>query len=237
MMKPRLLHMFIIGTCFTTLLVAIAGAQPNSLPAVSATGSVAGQIGEILRQVEAVTKPPKGYSATIHQTVTRTSVAASASSSAGQAELLAEEDYAVSCTDDGTAHVTKQLSSTRAKETVPAAAGPGSNIARGGLLTVSPLMALQYVAKMASQKIVNDLYQSVPCYEISAGDAQFGLVVWISKTDSSVRRVVLEHGASVEYDATLIYETWNGVLLPSHVEITCPSTGVKMVQDYTGRAF
>jgi hypothetical protein len=151
--------------------------------------------------------------------------------------LLAEEDYTANCRDDGATHATVQLSSKRVAEKTPAAAEPGATQMSGGLLTMNPLRALQHVAAMASPEIVDDLYQSVPCYKISAEDDHYGFVLWVSKAAPSVRRLVVRVGPSVMYDTTFEYANWNGLLVPSHVEITSPSKGTKVVQDYSGHAF
>jgi len=207
------------------VLVTMCGLAQS---AQNSPDSIQPRLGEILARVEAATKPPKGYRAAVHQTVMR----------AGGVELLAEEDYAVGCTDSGETRATKQLSSKRAAEKTPAAASPGAApTVRGGLLTVNPLRAMQHVAAMASQEIVDDLHQGVPCYRISATDNQYGFVLWVAKADASVRRLVVRQGPGVVYDTTFEYKHWNGLLVPSHVEITNPSSGTTVAQDFSGHAF
>jgi len=76
--------------------------------------------------------------------------------------------------------------------------------------------------------------QGASCFRLSASDEGFDFVVWVNKGESTVSRVVLRRGAEVLYDASFTYARCNGLLVPSHVEITAPSTGTKMVQDYAG---
>lgn len=196
------------------------------------------QIGEILHQVEAASKPVNGYAAAVHQTVTKNGVLAAQNSQANKEEWVADEDYSVNCKESGETHATKQLSSKRAAETPASAAGVATapHLVRGGLLTVNPLAALQRVATMDSAEVVDDLYNGIPCNKITARDADFGFVLWVTKTDPTVRRLVLSQKSAVVYDTTFEYKNIKGLLVPSHVEITSPSKGIKMVQDYSGHS-
>lgn len=210
----------------------------SSQAAAADPDSAAARIGDILRQVEAATRPPKAYAAAVHQTVTRPAAGASTSSSATRAELLAEEDYAVIGADSGATRATKKLSSKRTAQNTPAAAGKAApHIIYTGLITVNPLKALRHVATMPAPEILDAFHQDLPCYQISAKDDHFELVLWVAKAGPAVRRLLIRGASGVILDTTLDYKHWNGLLVPAHVEIISPSNGTTTIQDYSAHAF
>jgi hypothetical protein len=125
-------------------------------------------VAELLHQVETTVRTPKGYSAAIHQQVTRPSVAGARV--AGTVEIMAEEDYALDCNEAGEArHVRKVSAAVAAVKRAEAKPGEPP-VVRGGLMTVNPLKALEHVAALPATGVVEEDSAGVPCYKISAVD-------------------------------------------------------------------
>jgi len=191
-------------------------------------------VAELLHQVETTVRTPKGYSAAIHQQVTRPSVAGARV--AGTVEIMAEEDYALDCNEAGEArHVRKVSAAVAAVKRAEAKPGEPP-VVRGGLMTVNPLKALEHVAALPATGVVEEDSAGVPCYKISAVDSHDAYILWVSKSQPAVRRLIIQEQGATLLDTTFTYKSWRGALVPSHVEITSPSNGVKMIHDYSGHA-
>jgi hypothetical protein len=193
-------------------------------------------IQDILRQVEAETLTSSNYSARVHQTVTRAQGSGAAAPAAAQATVLAEEEYAVNCSTSGDVRMTRQLSSKRTAEgsmTDPSAARKTG----GGLITVNAIRALRHVADLPSPEITDDLCGNVASYKISASEKHYDFLLWVDKSEPCIRRLIVRQDAKVIFDTTFAYKRWNGVLVPARVEISKPSSGVTMVQEYSEQTF
>src|SRR5271165_4551851 len=93
-----------ISTAFVVIVIAVGNA------CFADTGQVPIGISDILQHVEQATVPVHSYTATVHQTVTRTKTLASKATLANQPSLIEEADYAVLCTTSGVVHVSRGLS-------------------------------------------------------------------------------------------------------------------------------
>jgi hypothetical protein len=199
----------------------------------------ADKVREITRRVEAAIKPSKEYSAVVHQTVKKAGAGASAAAASTRAEeVVAEEDYSVHCTIAGDARSTGRLSSRRATPVASMDSSDGSTrTIKGGLMTVNPLRAIEIVASLPAPELMEVMDQRVACFRISGRKEQFGFVVWVDKSDSSVRRVLVNTDTGVFMDTTFAYKNWGGALVPAHVEISTPSSGITMVEDFSNHAY
>jgi hypothetical protein len=229
------------------------------------TNHLAIGVGEILHRVEAATVPPRTYSATVHQAVTRTNTPSSTTSLAGQSSLTEEQDYVVNCTTSGVVRASKGISLRQLPQMATATSTSGPSGGGGGghgnaevqpsqnataasttnaptsnmrmLITMNPINALRHIEKIGSATIADDVDQNIPCYKISAMDNHFGFILWVSKTDASVCRQIVLQDSNTLFDAQFEYTKWNGTLVPSHVVITRPANGIRVTQDYSGHTF
>jgi hypothetical protein len=201
-----------------------------------ATASPNAAFAEILHRVEAATRPPADYSATVHQTVTKANVDAAPGQARAEHTLLAEEDYTVRGTRSGAIRARTQLASRRAPAAQPVTDQFGRRQLRGGLMTANPLNALLHVATMSAITVADESSQGEPCDKVTGTDPHCQIVLWISKTESTVRRLTVQRDTTLLYDTTLQYQRWNGNLVPAHVEITRPANGITMTQDFSGHS-
>lgn len=224
----------LVRALLAILLMAV-GAVNSLAEGTNSLPSGNDEVRDLLRRATAATAPPKGYSATVHHTVKHTIAAASPLSPTAQKEVLAEEDYAVRSNSTGGVRTTARLSSRQAAQRQPA--GPGKAPTKGGLVTVNPLEALKQVAAMQAVELADDSWHGAPCRRVTGNGEHYGFVVWVDRKESSVRRVLLHSGPKVLYDVSVDYKQWNGGLVPAHVEITRPSRGITMIQDFSGHTF
>ena len=206
----------LLFTAITTMAVswpAFAMDQPASTSAH-----------EILEKAGTALKLPSGYSAKIHQKVTRLK-------SSGE-EWLADEDYAVHCKVTGDTDSTRQLASVFASP-----APESKRVQRGGLMTANPLKAVLHLAASADLTIENAADQDAPCYQISAEEGGVTYTLFINKKDYSVRQITVFEGARALIKTSFQYKKIGGALLPEHVEIFAPATKTRTVEDYSTYSF
>jgi hypothetical protein len=217
------------GACFFLVLLATVGSA-EEIPRLS----------DIVSNVAKATVPTRRYSAMVHQSILRTNISASTSPTPAlaQASEIEEADYAVSFETSGVLRVTKAIALKplihNANTNSPAATVTEHQRL---MIIMNPIKALRHVETLSSTTITNDSYQNIPCYKVSATDAGFGFIMWISKTDSVVYRQIILQNSNTVFDSQFEYKQWAGYEVPARVVITKPSNGTSVIQEFSGHAF
>jgi hypothetical protein len=198
------------------------------------TNQVSVGIGELLRRVEAGTIPvQRGYSMNVHQTVLQTNTAASAVLLVSQQKPIEEEDFLAMCSNSGLVHVVKGLSAKQITQGTTTSTPSGPHV----LLTFNPVAALRHLATLNSNTISDEVYGGVPCTKVSGTDKGFEFVLYVSKSDSTIRRQIILKATDPVFDSSFIYTNWGGLYAPLHVATTKPSNGIQIIQDFSNHTF
>jgi len=207
--------------------------------AINADAEESSNISEVVSNVAKAILPARSYWATVHQRVSVANGNATFTNpTPAQSQSIEETDYLVAGEPSGALRATKGLALKRAIQPHAGNAGasaPDQNLRL--MVAVNPMNALRHIEKLGSGVVTNDLYQSIACYKISATDGQFTFLVWVSKSDSSVRRQVILQDTDTLLDTEFTYQEWNGALVPSHVVISKPSNGTRIDQVFTGHTY
>lgn len=194
------------------------------------------QINEILSRVEAATLPEQNLSVAIHQVVEKTNAPVSAMASMNQSVTIQktdEEDFAAVCSTSGVLRVVKGVGNNQINSTSTNVPSNAPHI----LLTFNPINALRHLATLNSTVVSNDFYQGVPCFRVAGADKGFGFVLYISKSDSTIRRQIIVKASEPVFDSTFSYTNWNGFYAPLRTTTTKPANGIQIVQDFSRHTF
>lgn len=190
------------------------------------------QITELLHRVETATLPVKSLSVAIHQTVEKTNAvffSIASLSQTGTVQIIEEEDFAAVCSTSGVMHVVK---GTDTKQIALSQTNATLNVPRV-LLTFNPINALRHLATLNSTAVSDDFYQGLPCFKVSGTDKGFGFVLFISKSDSTIRRQIILKANETVFDSAFSYTNWNGFYAPLRTTTTKPANGVQIIQDFS----
>jgi hypothetical protein len=193
-------------------------------------------VGEILSQVEAATLPTREFSVAIHQTVTKTNELASAMTSAGQlgtVQKIEERDFVAVCSTSGELRVVKAAGKNQIIQTATNTASNAPAI----LLTFNPVNALRHLATLNSTTVSDDVYQGGSCFKVVGEDKGFGFVLYVNKSDSTIRRQIIAKANELLFDSTFSYTNWSGFHAPLRTTTTKQATGVQSIQDFSHHTF
>jgi len=218
----------IIYVLFISIALAssdLVGADTNQIPI---------GIGELLHRVEAATIPAqRGYSMNVHQTVLQTNTAASAALLVSQQNSIEEEDFIATCSTSGLVRAIKGLSAKQITQGTNNSTSSGPHV----LLTFNPVAGLRHLATLNSNTSSDDVYDGVPCTKVSGTDKGFEFVLYVSKTDSTIRRQIILKANDTVFDSSFIYTNCGGLYAPLHVTTTKPSNGIQIIQHFSNHIF
>jgi hypothetical protein len=216
----------VIGVFFISIATSVfAGTDTNQI-------SVG--INDLLHRVETATIPVRsGYSMNVHQTVLQTNAAASAALLVSQQNHIEEEDFIATCSTSGLVRVIKGVSAKQITQGTTNSTPSGPHV----LLTFNPVAALRHLATLNSNTISDDVNDGVPCTKVSGTDKGFKFVLYVSKSDATIRRQIILKETAPVFDSSFTYTNWGGLYAPLHVTTTKPSNGIKIVQDFSNHTY
>ena len=207
--------------CIALTSSSVAGTYTNQIPV---------GLDDLLHRVETATIPvQKEYSMTVHQTVMQIQAAASTAFLVGQQQPIEEEEFSATCSTSGSVRAVKGLSAKRISQRMNNSSSNGLHL----ILTFNPVAALRHLAALKSSTISADVYDGVPCTKVSGTDKGFGFVLYVSKSDSTIRRQIILKATDTLFDSSFIYTNHSGLYAPLHVTTTKPANGIQIIQDFS----
>jgi hypothetical protein len=101
----------------------------------------------------------------------------------------------------------------------------------------NPVAALRHLATLNSTTISDEVNDGVPCTKVSGTDKGFEFILYISKSDSTIRHQFILKTNETVWDSSFIYTNWGGLYAPLHVTTTKPSNGTQIIQDFSNHTF